>query len=321
MVGDFLVHESLRDEPQHFIFAGREIFRRAERSAAPPERWPAVSSRICEITSSGSPRRAVKLSKRPSRQRLKPANSGSGPTAQSYRNRFDLGFSLSGVTGLRLFATDGLAIDQFEVYGSRVAAGTSLRFNQNESRRISIGAGQTRTTGGILVTGSVATAGSAITGGTLAGAAGKDLVIIQNSSQPFNVGSVIADNTSATGLTKAGNGTLSLSGLNTLTGDVSVAHGTLAAAAAGTAGANPLGANSFGRSVTVAPGATLVSTTSDAVDYGSSTVNKLALRLQGTWENNPANTAMCSPPSRRNCMSRARTFSMWMTVRRRWICS
>ncbi|NBW85516.1 MAG: hypothetical protein EBR23_01460, partial [Planctomycetia bacterium] len=101
---------------------------------------------------------------------------------------------------------------------------TSLRFNVPEQRSIALG-GNTLTTGGVLVT-SVDQA-SQITGGTLRGPAGADLVVIQNGVQPFTIGAAIADNATATGLTKSGTGTLVLSGSNTYTGMTSLNAGTL----------------------------------------------------------------------------------------------
>ena len=103
---------------------------------------------------------------------------------------------------------------------------TSLRFNQNQATALNLG-GNVLTTGGILVTPAVATAGSTIGNGTLEGAAGQDLVVIQNSSQPLTIGASIADNTAATGLTKAGAGAVVLSGTNTYSGPTYVNAGTL----------------------------------------------------------------------------------------------
>ncbi len=168
---------------------------------------------------------------------------------------------------------------------------TSLRFNQNEGRTIFIAAGQTLTTGGILVTPTVATAGSAINGGTLSGPVGEDLVVFQNSPVAFIVGSVIADNTTATGLTKAGNGSLALTAQNSFTGNIQVSGGSLVVSGGSNGTLNGLGANVAGRTLNVAQGASLISTTTDSVDFFSTTQNLIAFRIAGTWENNPLNTA------------------------------
>ena len=67
----------------------------------------------------------------------------------------------------------------------------------------------------MLVTGSGATA---ITGGTLKGASGADLIVIQNSTADMTISSALADNITATSLTKSGSGKLILQGANTMTG-------------------------------------------------------------------------------------------------------
>ena len=171
------------------------------------------------------------------------------------------------------------------------ASVTSLRFSQNEGRVISIAGGQTLTTGGLLITPSVGTAGSAINGGTLRGAAGKDLVVFQNGTQAFTIGSVIADNTSATGLTKAGSGRLVLTAQNSFTGNIQISQGALEVSGGSNGTLSGIGANIAGRTITVAPGASLISATTDSVDFFSTTQNLVAFRIGGTWENNPANTA------------------------------
>lgn len=92
----------------------------------------------------------------------------------------------------------------------------SLRLTAASAINIDATRALTLQTGGLLVTGSGATSiGGA---GTLRGAAGQDLVIHQNSSQTLTISAVIADNGSATALTKTGDGTLVLSGTNTYTG-------------------------------------------------------------------------------------------------------
>jgi len=71
------------------------------------------------------------------------------------------------------------------------------------------------TSGGLLVTGSGTTA---ITGGTLKGASGADLIVHQYSSADLTISSTLADNTSASSLTKSGNGKLIITGTDNLTG-------------------------------------------------------------------------------------------------------
>ena len=132
---------------------------------------------------------------------------------------------------------------------------TSLRFNDSTTRTITA-TGQTLTTGGILVTPAVGNNLDTITGGTLNGPSGKDLVIIQNNTgNGLTINSTITDNTTATGLTKAGAGLLTLTGANTYTGPTTVS-GTLQAGVASVA--NTSGAFGNNSAVTIADSATAV---------------------------------------------------------------
>ncbi len=83
----------------------------------------------------------------------------------------------------------------------------SLRLTAAATVTLNAGKTLTLASGGLLVTGSGATA---ITGGTLKGASGSDLVIIQNSSADLTVNSALADNGTASSLTKSGSGKLVL---------------------------------------------------------------------------------------------------------------
>jgi fibronectin-binding autotransporter adhesin len=96
---------------------------------------------------------------------------------------------------------------------------------------VTISAGQTLTnrTGGLLVS-SAGAGPSTITGGTLMGAAGADLIVLQNltGGNVLTIGSVIADNGSATALTLGGlGGTLILTNNNTYTGPTYINAGSL----------------------------------------------------------------------------------------------
>ncbi len=73
----------------------------------------------------------------------------------------------------------------------------------------------TLTSGGLLATGSGATA---ITGGTLESGNGADLIVNQYASADLTINSTLADNGSATSLTKSGPGKLIISGTDNLTG-------------------------------------------------------------------------------------------------------
>ena len=119
---------------------------------------------------------------------------------------------------------------------------TSLRFNQAQARTINLGT-STLVTGGILNTSTVGANLSTISGGTLEGAAGKDLVVIQNdtgTTGTMTISSVIADNGAATGLTKAGGGILALTGANSYTGATRVNAGTLQFTNLGNLGTGPI---------------------------------------------------------------------------------
>ena len=65
----------------------------------------------------------------------------------------------------------------------------------------------------------------AISGGTLAGSASGELIVITPAN--LTIGSVIADNGGATALTKAGPATLILTGSNTYSGVTTIGAGTL----------------------------------------------------------------------------------------------
>ncbi len=94
---------------------------------------------------------------------------------------------------------------------------------------VTIGAGQTLTlsSGGLLVPGNAAGA-SSISGGTLLGAPNADLIVIHNSAaNPLTISSTIADNGGPSSLTKAGVGTLILTGTNTYSGTTYVNGPTL----------------------------------------------------------------------------------------------
>ena len=74
----------------------------------------------------------------------------------------------------------------------------------------------TLATGGLLVTGSGA---NSISGNTLEGASGADLIIQQFSTGDLTISSTLADNTSATALTKSGPGRLIITGTDSMTGN------------------------------------------------------------------------------------------------------
>ncbi|NDC63524.1 MAG: hypothetical protein EBZ59_05950, partial [Planctomycetia bacterium] len=108
----------------------------------------------------------------------------------------------------------------------------SLRFNTAAATTLSINAGNTLTvsSGGLLVTTNAGANATTITGGTIVGAPGADLVVIQNNasgSGGLTIASTIADNGSPTGLTKSGVGNLLLTATNTYSGPTTLNSGTL----------------------------------------------------------------------------------------------
>ena len=107
----------------------------------------------------------------------------------------------------------------------------SLQWRGREHAHLATGT-NVITTGGILVSSTVGNFLSTITGNTLEGSSGGDLIVNQwNTSNSLTIASNIVNNTSATAFTKAGPGTLTLSGTNTYTGGTFISGGTLAVTA------------------------------------------------------------------------------------------
>lgn len=103
---------------------------------------------------------------------------------------------------------------------------SSLRFDAAGANTVTLAGSNTLTSGGIMVTSNVGANASQITGGTLSGANSKDLVIHQfNTGGALTIGSIISNNTAATGLTVSGPGTTILTGANTYTGTTNVLDG------------------------------------------------------------------------------------------------
>ena len=144
------------------------------------------------------------------------------------------------ITGLATYTTSATAGTvaasyagaDIDVTASETLAGAitpnSLRFNTAAGNTLTLTGTNVIATGGILNTSAVGNNGSTIAGGTLEGSAGGELIVINNDTQSaVTISSVIANNTTATGLTKSGLGTLNLSATNTYTGATVIDAGTL----------------------------------------------------------------------------------------------
>lgn len=110
------------------------------------------------------------------------------------------------------------------------ATTSTLRFNQNEARTISITSGTlTLTQGGLLVTSTVnpTTGTSTITGGTLNVGSNNSLQIFQNSAKGLTIDSIIANGSGATDLVKSGTGALTLTKANSYSGGTYINGGTV----------------------------------------------------------------------------------------------
>ncbi len=115
----------------------------------------------------------------------------------------------------------------------------SLRFNSAAADTVTLSGTDVITTGGILVTPTVGNNLSQITGGTLEGSSGGELVVNEwDASNQLTIASIIADNTTATALTKAGPGLLVLSGPNTYTGGTYIDGGSVVVGADSNLGGN-----------------------------------------------------------------------------------
>ncbi len=123
--------------------------------------------------------------------------------------------------------------------------------------------GQTLLTSAILV--GTGAGDLTIGNGTLGSAtAGGDLALVNSTASGFTVNSVIANNTSASTLTKLGTGSVTLTNANTYTGATTISVGTLQLGAGGTTGSlDTTGA------ITLANSANLTINRSNAVTQGT----------------------------------------------------
>jgi autotransporter-associated beta strand protein len=104
----------------------------------------------------------------------------------------------------------------------------SLRFNLPAAYTITLSGTNTLSSGGILIAPAVGAHASTITGGTLWGSKGGDLIVNQfDTAASLTINSTIADDSTATALTKSGAGKLILTSTNTYTGATYVNAGVL----------------------------------------------------------------------------------------------
>lgn len=132
-----------------------------------------------------------------------------------------------------------------------------------QSLAISSGQTLTLTTGGLLFTGGN---DYSISGGTLKSntATNSDLIIHQYGAGNLTIGSVIANGNGASTLTKAGNGTLTLSGTNTYSGQTFVTGGILSISS----DSNISGANGTFTGITSATNSASVSSNAASLPAG-----------------------------------------------------
>jgi autotransporter-associated beta strand protein len=153
-------------------------------------------------------------------------NNGNGLASQTYGGYTNITSAsaialLQGTNNISLTGATALAL-------TASAAVNTLKITGPAGITISSGMTLTDATGGLLVS-SASTAASTILGGTLMGAPGADLIVLQNNTTyALTIGSVIADNGSATALTLGGlGGTVILTNNNTYTGVTYLNSGTL----------------------------------------------------------------------------------------------
>lgn len=161
----------------------------------------------------------------------------------------------------------------------------SVRFNANGANTVTLADGTNSVASGmILVTDAVGANVSTIAGSgggsILMGRAAQDLLVINNNtSGALVIGSIIADNAGATGLTKSGAGILTLTGANTYSGITTINTGTLQLGAGN--------ALSSATAVAVVAGATFdvngkVATVRSIAGDGSITLGSGTLTTSGT---------------------------------------
>ena len=148
----------------------------------------------------------------------------------------------------------------------------------------------TLTSGGLFVSGTDPTV---ITGGTLKGASGSDLVVQQYGSADLTISSTLADNTSASSLTKSGPGKLNITGTDNLTGTNFLNGGVVEVSDLAKLASGPLVLNNgalryTGSDVSSARGITLNGVGGTIDVSGSATVTQTSAILSGGGANSTA---------------------------------
>lgn len=124
--------------------------------------------------------------------------------------------------------TYGPGVNTDVVAGGAGASTNSIRFNTAAANTVTFTGNNSIDSGGILVTSNVGNNSSTLTGGTITAGANNGIYIVQNNTaNTLNISSAIGDGTGPTNVTKAGGGTLILSGTNAYSGNTIVAQGTL----------------------------------------------------------------------------------------------
>jgi autotransporter-associated beta strand protein len=167
---------------------------------------------------------------------------------------------------------------------SNVGDGTNINsLRLTAASTVTLNGTLTLTSGGLLVTGSDATA---ITNGTLKGGSGADLIVHQYASADLTISSTLADNGSASSLTKSGTGKLIISGTNNLTGTNYLNAGVVEVSDLGKLASGPI----------IMTGGTLRYTGTDVTDTRTIMLNGLG----GTFDVSSSSTTLTVPNNLNN---------------------
>ena len=174
--------------------------------------------------------------------------------------------------------SDGDAESYFGTVGSSIQLGGLQFTTPDATTTVTIADGQTLgVDGAIIIAPSVLANNQTITGGNLTGlsGAGGVLGVLHNGTGTFTIASTIVDNGGATGFTKGGQGTVSLTGANSYTGATTLSNGRLIVNSIGAGGAaSAIGASGAASSNLVLQGGVLQYTGgTSTTDRGFTLVN------------------------------------------------